>query len=292
MPNEIQIERLKKVRDYIERHFQEDLQSEQVEEICFYSYRNINRIFKAVYRESIGAYIKRLRIEALAKDILYTDASITEIAFDGGFNDLQAFNKSFKSIYGCSPMQFRKQTEMKERKWFTFNKSRIMKESDKMKYREETIPELHVLYLPFEGEYQVKAIRESWNGLIEYAEKHNLLNDETLYLGEVLDDEEITHPERCRYNCAITIEKELEHDPAGFFGRKSIPEERYAVFTHKGSYESTEETYELIYGKWLLEKPFDLVDKPVLEFYLNDEMDTKEEDLLTEIYIPIEPKVK
>lgn len=45
--------------------------------------------------------------------------------------------------------------------------------------------------------------------------------------------------------------------------------------------------YHTIYNQWMFQVQLELEDLPTLEFYLNDETNTPEEDLLTEIYIPI-----
>lgn len=287
MANQTQIDRLRAVRSYLKTNFKHEIHANQIAEVACYSYRNINRIFRAVYGESIGASIQRLQLEGLAKQVLYTERTITEIAYEAGYNDLQAFNKSFKSIYGASPMQFRKENRTKEQGWLKSNQTKMERETKNLQYRLETLSDLEVLYLPYHGPYEVSAIMQSWEVLWEYANKEKLIGAETLYFGEILDDEDITQPEMCRYNCAITLPANADHQPKGFLQLKTIPEQKYAVFTHQGSYESTEQTYELIYGHWLLEQAFDLVDKPVLELYHNDESITPAEDLLTDIYVPI-----
>ncbi|MEO1051201.1 MAG: AraC family transcriptional regulator [Bacteroidota bacterium] len=288
MTNQTHIERLKQVRSFVEANFKREISTGEIADIAFYSYRNINRVFKAVYKEPIGSFIKRLQIEDLAKEVLYTEKSITEIAYDAGYNDLQAFNKAFKSWYDCSPMQFRKQGQAAELKWWKFNEEKMKEEISQLSYREESIPDLNVLSLPYQGSYKTEIIEQHWQVLLEYADQNKLLNDETLYFGEVLDDEEIAQPDKCRYNCNLTLPEGVKIEPKGFMEVRVIPGHKYAVFTHQGSYDNLDKTYELIYAQWLMEQAFELVDKPVLEFYMNDELHTPQSELLTEIYVPIQ----
>ncbi len=91
-------ERVENVKDFIELNFNKEINIDQITAIAFYTYRNTNRIFKSVYQESIGAFIQLLRIEDAAKKVLYSDKSITDIGFESGYSDLQAFNKAFKSV--------------------------------------------------------------------------------------------------------------------------------------------------------------------------------------------------
>ena len=63
MQNETQLERYKKLLEYLDKQFKEEVNIEKVEAISHYSYRNINRIFEALHHETIGKYVKRIRLE-------------------------------------------------------------------------------------------------------------------------------------------------------------------------------------------------------------------------------------
>ena len=287
MKNSTQISRLKAVRTFVETNFKHKISQAQISDIACYSYRNINRIFKAVYTESIGNCIKRLQIEASAKEILYTEKSITDIAYEAGYSDLQAFNKSFKTIYGSSPLQFRKKKNAEVQLWQQTNEVNMKEHTGHINYRVETLPDLKVLYLPYHGPYDIQAIDDCWLLLLEYAEKHQLLDDKTLFLGEVIDDEDIAQPDKCRYNCTLTLAGNVEFQPAGFQYIKVLERQKYAIFSHRGSYESMEDTYDLIYGQWLIREAFEPIDKPVLELYVSGGFGAVKDELLTEICIPV-----
>jgi len=62
---------------------------------------------------------------------------------------------------------------------------------------------------------------------------------------------------------------------------------RYAVVTHKGQYETLGKTYQQIYGGWLPQSGYDLRDAPAFEQYLNSPQNTKPEDLVTLIHVPL-----
>ena len=75
MQNKIQLDNYKKLMAYINEHFKEDINSQRIEEICHYSYRNINRIFQAIHGETVGKYIKRIRLEKAAEYLKYSSNS-------------------------------------------------------------------------------------------------------------------------------------------------------------------------------------------------------------------------
>jgi len=63
-----------------------------------------------------------------------------------------------------------------------------------------------------------------------------------------------------------------------------------AVITHEGPYERLNQTYAGLFGQWLPHSGRELRSQPSLEFYLNDPDGTPPEELLTDIYAPLEPK--
>ncbi len=69
--------------------------------------------------------------------------------------------------------------------------------------------------------------------------------------------------------------------------KQEIDGGRYAVFTHKGSYDKFIETYHGIFGSWLPENGAELREARGFEIYLNDPGSVAETELLTMIYIPI-----
>ena len=111
MSNEFQLERYKKLISFLDENFKDDINIEKVEAICHYSYRNINRIFEALHHETIGKYIKRLRLEKAAQYLLYSEMGVSEIGYEVGFIDRAVFSKAFKKKYGCAPSAFRIRNE-------------------------------------------------------------------------------------------------------------------------------------------------------------------------------------
>jgi len=61
----------------------------------------------------------------------------------------------------------------------------------------------------------------------------------------------------------------------------------YAVVLHKGPYEGLGKTCQWVYGGWLPQSGYRLRDVPAFEQYLNSPRDTKPEDLLTLIHVPL-----
>jgi AraC family transcriptional regulator len=73
-----------------------------------YSPWHFHRIFSNFHGETIGDYIKRLRLEKSAYALKITNFPILEIAIETGYASNEAFTKAFKKQFGLTPIQFRK----------------------------------------------------------------------------------------------------------------------------------------------------------------------------------------
>ena len=288
MKNALQTERLRNLLDLLENNLTAPVTSSDVSEATFYSYRNINRIFRAVFHKSIGRYIKELLLQEAARQLIYSEKAITDIAFELNYSDLQAFNKAFRREFGCSPSQFKQQDKKDMDAWINARLPEEIKLLDTLEYTSKELKPMYTLYLTHYGAYDSEGIEDCWNALVEYAYKQKLLVDATRYFGEIMDDDDIVKDENCRYNAAITLPVNSSFEPSGFFRTKTIEGGKYICFVHKGDRQKMDSLYEQIFLHWIVKNEFEISDKPFLEFYLNDEEDTPADKLLTEIYVPVE----
>ena len=105
------INRLQQVVSYLRTKYNQKICIENLEELSNFSYRNLQRIFKANYKETIGAYVTRVKVENSAKMLLFTKDKIKEIADNVGYSDVQSFSKAFKKHYGIPPAIYRNKKE-------------------------------------------------------------------------------------------------------------------------------------------------------------------------------------
>ena len=110
---------------------------------------------------------------------------------------------------------------------------------------------------------------------------HQALSEETRFIGISFDDPNVTKQEQCRFYACASVQKKIA--PAGAFGTIQLRKGKYAVYTLKGSYSGLQELYNNISANF----DYSLRHGMAFEEYLNNCYDTKEEDLLTKIFIPI-----
>jgi len=60
-----------------------------------------------VFGETPHHYLQRRRVERAMELLRETDASVTDICFDVGFNSLGTFSRTFRAIVGEPPSAYR-----------------------------------------------------------------------------------------------------------------------------------------------------------------------------------------
>ena len=102
---------------------------------------------------------------------------------------------------------------------------------------------------------------------------------------------------RCeRLHCKTTNDACVSVDedfvPKGDIGVQVVAGGDYAVTTHFGPYHKLGDTYTKLLGQWLPRSGRELRSAPCFEVYLNDPQGTEPEDLLTDIYAPLQTITK
>lgn len=145
------------------------------------------------------------------------------------------------------------------------------------------LPTMNVIFLRHIGPYEESG--ETWENLYSWANSKGLINENTNYLGLCYDDPKTTPAEELRYDACITVAQEVETE--GDIEFKTIEENAYAKAVNKGSYAKLYDVYIEIYENWARETGKSL-GVPSIEVYKNDPRTTPEDELITEVYVPIE----
>lgn len=104
---EHQDESIKQAQEFIEQHFQDKLNVDQLAGLTAIGRRTFERRFKNATGNTVIEYIQRVKIEAAKKGFESSRKNINEVMFDVGYNDTKAFRSIFKKITGLSPVEYR-----------------------------------------------------------------------------------------------------------------------------------------------------------------------------------------
>lgn len=96
-----------KTIEYIQTNYTNPaLTVNSIAEHMFVSRCHLSRTFKEYTMESVHSYITNLRMQYFC-DIITPDKSILSACVESGFSDYSSFLKSFRKLYGITPIEYR-----------------------------------------------------------------------------------------------------------------------------------------------------------------------------------------
>lgn len=101
--------RLRRVRDRIDREYEQPLDVEALARGAHMSAGHLGREFKRAYGESPYSYLMTRRIERAMALLRGGDLSVTDVCFAVGCSSLGTFSTRFTELVGMSPSAYRLQ---------------------------------------------------------------------------------------------------------------------------------------------------------------------------------------
>ncbi|MDQ3063263.1 MAG: AraC family transcriptional regulator [Acidobacteriota bacterium] len=99
---------LKEAQELIHQHFTENISLYSIANVVQIHPSHLARVFRKYFQCSIGEYVRRLRIEYAAQEILKSDLSLADIALNAGFSDQSHFTHEFKRRMRITPAEYKK----------------------------------------------------------------------------------------------------------------------------------------------------------------------------------------
>ncbi len=295
-PSTLQLykERILGVLVFIQRNLDEEVPLEEYARVAHFSPYHFHRIFRGMVGESLQEHIRRLRLERAAARLKHGDRSVLEIALEAGYETHEAFTRAFKALSGVSPSQFRRDRATQAsltsgavhyQDGRPLTELQLSRGDHSMEVRIEKMKPLHVAFVRHVGPYA--QVGEAWERVCMQLGREGRLGAGAKFVGVCYDDPEVTAPEKIRYDACVTVDEDFApHDDVGV---QTLGGGEYVVTTHIGPYNKLNQTYAKLFGQWLPTSGRELRSEPSLEFYLNAPESTDPEELLTDIYAPLEP---
>ena len=264
--------------DYISANLHQPLALDVLANQMNVSVRQLLRIMRASLNEPLSAYVARQRMERAVMYMQMEELSLTQLAEMVGYDNPQSFSKAFKKQFGTSPKAYMNELQARLEHYAKRNGN------NPNHLPAETCEEddLNLVYIRIIGKYgESNSYETAWNKLIGFLNNHQALSAQTRCIGICFDDPNVTLPERCRFYACASVQKNIA--PTGEFGTIRLRKGKYAVFTLNGNYSGLQKLYNDI------NIHFDYILRHGMAFeeYLNSPHDTKEENLLTKIFIPV-----
>ncbi len=278
-------ERLLRVLVHIQRNLDQPVTLTELAAVAHFSPFHFHRIFRGMVGESVRAHQRRLRLERAATQLEQTADSVIRVALAAGFESHAAFSRAFKNQLGCSPSAWRddsREIQSADQKQY-FAESQGEETMDVKIVKED---EVRVAFVRHTGPYD--QCGQAWEKLCTHMGAAGLLGGNPRFIGLSYDDPDVTDADKIRYDACLEVDADFE--PVGGIGVQVLPGGTFARTTHFGPYENLSLTYAQLLGQWLPGSGRRFRIEPTREIYFNSPENTEPEDLVTDIYLPLEDK--
>lgn len=294
-------QRINRVLRHIEQHLDARPDLDGLARIACFSPYHFHRIFSAMVGESVAAYVRRLRLERAAMQLGHSDESVTQIALGAGYESMDAFARAFRAHFGMLPSAYRRRRGNLEaacrrdmaRPLFYHE----MPDCPPMDVRIKTFAPCLVAAVRHTGAYDESG--PAWDALCGGLAKNGLLSAQAVAYGVSYDNPDITPPSKCRMDACVSLPQGLDETCEALrpllldekiFLRHVGGEQKYAALLVKGSYMLLHPAYRSLFGMWFPQSGHEPFNDPGFEIYWNSPKTTPENELLTEICIPLKQR--
>jgi AraC family transcriptional regulator len=278
------------VTSHIQRNIDDELQLERLADLAGFSPFHFHRIFAALMGETVAEYVRRVRLSAAVQRLLHTAEPVHEIALAVGYETPAAFTKTFRQRYGIAPTALRTMDRAEAFNLLLEQPVANPRSQRKIHPEIRLLPDQQVLYARGWGlidQTYHKAADQAFMTLMTYLHEHNLWDIMTVCVGITPDDADVVPHDRCRFDAGVILKQGAHVQPAAEVALQVLPGGRWAVFQHKGTYDTLWQSWNTAYRDWLPRSGETPRDVPPVEVYLNNGKKTPPDELRTEILIPI-----
>jgi len=303
--------RINRVLDFIDKNISSNFTLDDLANVSCFSKYHFHRIFQSIVGETPFEFILRIRLEKAATILINNPKkTITEVAYDCGFNDLSVFARSFKSCYKMSASRWRtsksnlnqmnsnsNQSESNSGKeqqhssvYFSYVDNKILWRTNMElnKSIEVTeLPQKSVVYVRYIGPYKgdEQLFGNLFNKLSSWAGPRGLLEQKDFHFIVVYhDDPEITEPTKLRMSVSLTVPPETEVD--GEIGKMIIEGGKYVVARFEVDSTQFSTAWGWLYGSWFPSSGYQPGDGPCFERYCGE---PKNGIFTVDICVPVKP---
>ena len=272
-------ERLDRVTAYLHANLETDIRIETLAEVACLSSYHWHRIYSSMCGETVATTLRRLRLQRAADRLANSDMAIEEIAKLAQYSSQDSFARAFRTAYGSAPHAYRQGGSHA-----AFKDATAKADAQGFKVEVEYHEAVRCISVPHKGSFlQIDAAMGRLFGLMAQAE---LLGPTTQMQAVFYDDPSLVETEDLRSAACSPCGDDVVLPEGAQELRR--PAGSYARLEYTGPYADMKDAYRWLYGVWLPQSGYDACERPNFESYLNSPVDTKPEDLRTDIFLPVE----
>ena len=284
-------QRLQRVLKEIDRSLDRPLDISRCAETAAFSRFHFQRQFSAFLGLNVAEYRRLLLLRRAGHQLAFRPAcSVTEIAFQSGYGNLESFSRAFKRVFGQTPSDFRSAPDWNI--WHeTFNPLIELK-GQFMPTETPDLENVHVVEFPetriaiLEHIGPQTGLAQTVQRFIAWRREKSLPPSRYATFNILYDDPKSVAQHDYRFGFCCEVAGPVVDNA---FGVKPglIPGGRCAVLPHKGSLDFAEDAIRFLYRDWLPQSGEDLRNFPLFVKRLTFFPDVPEHETVSEIYLPL-----
>lgn len=285
-------QRIQRVVTHINRHLDKKLRLDELSQLACFSPFHFIRVFENVMGEPPQQYVFRKRMEQAGFNLLRRDWSVTDVTFSVAYETPSSFCKSFKNYYGKSPRRFR-DTTPKNLYHKTHHPFRSTRKNQKWSRNGQVpvikhLPSINVICIKNRGA-NAGSFRATAPGSFERFESKIINEDLGCFVGNQVSvypfrPSSLEDREAQSLVGAIALRNT---ESLNGFNHITLPEGKYAIFNHFGSYDFMIQTWNQAYANWYPRSGRTLRESPPVELHLGNRLNQDPLQLIAHLMVPI-----
>ncbi len=281
--------KIQDVVDYIEEHLLTSLSNDVLMQVSGLSLYHFHRVFSAAVGESLKAYIRKRRLSYAAESLVKNEKSIIDLALDCGFESQEAFTRAFQKMFAMTPGELRGKLIPDYCLKKPVNVSYVQKKL-KERMMEPVIkhrPAFRVIG-PAKSfhDSSFEAIGKFWEEFLQQMPAiKGRISAETFGICSAQHPAVVKQDDsQFIYIPCVPVDTNAPI-PAGMVDLV-VPENKYAVFTHKGPLSEFPQTLNFIWGNWVPNHQNQRTFDPDFELY-DERFQYQNAASEIDVYIPV-----
>lgn len=271
-------DRLDRVMDHVHANLEGDLSFDRLAEIACLSSYHWSRIFHAMRGETIGAAIRRLRLQRAADRLANSDLDIAVIAERAGYASPDTFGRAFSGAFGQPPAAYREAGSH-----VAYKAASAAGDCHGFPVAVDHLPERRAAGVDHRGSYM--QIDQAMGRLFSALVASGSLPAQPAMFGMFFDDPDFGAEAALRSRACLPMDPGAEI--AAPLVETVLRGGLYARLSYTGPYADMPGAYRWLLGTWLPASGHEPDDAPILEAYLDDPRAVPPSALRTDILPPL-----
>lgn len=286
------LKELNRVVEYIEQHLCDELSPQELARYAGVSDYHLRTVFFHLAGMTLTEYIKNRRLSEANKELLQ-GKTVTDLAYQYGYQSLDGFTRAFKKWSGLLPSDAARQRVIKSVPKLSFLIT--VKGGTAMQCIITEKPAFYLAGVCKRVPMQFEGVN---NAIVELAMSITQLQREEMHALQDIEPREVVNASYDADAAFLKEEGELTHligvlttkeEVSDCLDKIAIPACTWAVFPNEGPFPATlQSTMASIYAEWLPASDYEVVDLPSFSF---TKMDAKKQGYAySEVWTPVRKK--